>query len=158
MIKSVKNFLTFVCIVRRELNKSKEELTVVVQDDDGGIGAASLWVVLYDLLQQIDEVVPSNDNKPTTSSNKDFGKLGVFRAVNDLRKQRSKVINTFTNYKLLFEMLQCYAQYKSTFEKVRPENEIPIEYLLTTQPNRDSSVYVMNENQDIDESHYENCS
>ena len=100
----VKPFLVFLCLVRRQLNKSKEELTVVIQDDDGVIDAASLWVVLYGLLQQIDEVVPSNNNKTTTSSNKDFGKLDVFRAVNDPRKQRSKVIsplqltNSFLRY------------------------------------------------------------
>merc|ERR1712226_1839229 len=111
--EGIKNFLNYFCLVRRELNLSKDELTIIVQDDDGGVGPAALWVGL-------DEVLPTGDDIANTS-NKDYGKLDVFDTVNNLRKQRSKMVNSFTNYKLLFELLQHYVQYKPTFDKVRSE-------------------------------------
>ena len=38
----IEGFLSYFCLVRKELNCSKDELTIVVQDADGGVGPAAI--------------------------------------------------------------------------------------------------------------------
>ena len=47
-------------------------------------------------------------------------KLNVFRAVNDLRRARANIVNTYGNYKLLFMCLEHYGTNKSYYDKVEP--------------------------------------
>ena len=140
----MENFLSFFCLVRQELTLSKDEMTIVVHDVDGGVGPAAIWVALYELLQKVDEVMPTEKTEQL-DPNDDLGKLDVYRVVNDLRKQRSKMINSFQNYKLLFELLQYYCQHKTTFDEIRAENEIPTEYLLSNDSNSNEDEYVLHD-------------
>ena len=126
------------------MSLSNEDMTVIVHDVDGGVGPAALWIAMYELLEKIDEVVPTQ-NTQQANSNNDLGNLDVFRVVNGLRKQRSKMINSFENYKLLFVLLQYYCQQKTTFDKIQAENEIPTEYLLPNDPNSNEDEYVLHD-------------
>ena len=140
----MENFLSFFSLVRQEMILSKDEMTTIVHDADGGVGPAALWVAMYELLQKVDENM-STQNTKQPSSNDDLGKLDVYRVVNDLRKQRSKMINCFENYKLLFKLLQYYCQHKTIFDKIRAENEIPTEYLMSNDSNSNEDEYVLHD-------------
>ena len=121
--EGMKNFLECLCLTRKELDRSRNNLTIVLHDADGGIGASAIFVGLYSLLQQIDEVLPI-DEENSPRENKKLGALDVFKTVDDLRKQRSKMVKSYTYYKLLFELLQYYCQYKAAFDMLLPENVI----------------------------------
>ena len=104
----IEQFLQFFCLVRKELNDSKDELTVVVHDAEGGIGAAAIWIALYNLLEQYDENI-ARSSKERVHINDEMKSLDVSKTVNDLRKQRSKMVNSFANYSFIFECIKYYS-------------------------------------------------
>lgn len=106
----INNFLTFFCLVRTELDLTKDKITIITYDADGGISGSSVFVAMYDLLQQIDEVLPTDDDQPDTS-NRQLGTLDIFKTVNDLRNQRSKMVNNYGNYRLLFKINRQSVEY-----------------------------------------------
>ena len=149
-------FMKFFCLVRKELSNKKDEITIVVQDSDGGIGAASIWIALYNLLEQYDETV-TNSRKEIDITH-EMRSLDVFKTVNDLRKQRAKMVNSFANYSFIYDCIEYYCQNKKELDKLRPEIEIPTEYYLDQETYSIDYVLANSNPTGYQQNIYQNCS
>ena len=109
--KDSKNLLTFINFVRREIGKPSKDFTMAVHDSDGGVGGAATFIVLHQMMQDVDSKILERD-----SGQEEIGSLNIFRTVDELRKQRAHIIETFSNYKFLFKTLSYYASKRSTFD------------------------------------------
>ena len=97
----------------------KDSLTVMTYVDEGGISGASVFVALYDLLQKVDESFsPSNHQLKKSMSTPETPNLNIFEKVNDLRKDRAYMVNTYENYKLIFLCLDNYGKEKEFFDTI----------------------------------------
>ena len=110
--ETITNFLLMISIVRRETIRKRGTTTILAQDAIGGISGASVFVVLYKLLEQYDDALfpgsdESIDENPT---------LDVFEIVDAFRKLRSLVISSFSEYQFLFRCLAHYAQNREDFD------------------------------------------
>ena len=107
-----KDFLTAMSIIRNRFKEANGSVKAMVHDREGGIAGASVFVVLHDLLQQVDEAFAKGISD-------DADKLDVFKVVNEFRAYRPQMINNFFNYKFLFMCLGQYGGNKASFDLVR---------------------------------------
>ena len=84
--------------------------------------------------------------------------LDVFKTVNDLRKQRAKMVNSFENYSFLYECIKYYCQNKKELDKLRPEIEIPTEYYLDQETYSIDYVLANSNPTGNQQNIYQNCS
>ena len=108
----------------------KDSLRIMTHDSHGGISGAAVFMVLYDLLQRVDDAFTSNNQIKKSMSKDDSEKINVFNAVNELRKDRAKMVNSYANYKLIFMCLNHYGKNKSSFDNIDNVDEIYVEYNL----------------------------
>ena len=108
----INNFLLMIAYVRKETIRKRGTITILAQDALGGISGASVFVILYHLLERYDDaLIPSLDD----SGNTNFT-LDVFETVDEFRKLRSLVISSYSEYKFLFRCLAHYAQSKEDLD------------------------------------------
>ena len=113
-----KNLLTFISLVRREIGKPTTDFTIAAHDSTGGVGGASTFIVMYQMLHDLD----SNVQEVASGSEQQANRfLNLFDTVNELRKKRAHMIQTFSNYKFILSTLACYASNKSMFDDVLDE-------------------------------------
>ena len=112
------------CIIRNTLHISNAPIAVIVQDHDGGIGGASVWITFYKLLEGIDEVMSTEDAKLYASA-KEIGTINIFNMVKHLRTKRSKMVHTLRYYSLLYEMVEYYVKNKLIFDKITKQQLLP---------------------------------
>ena len=86
-------------------------------DDEAGVSGASLFVALYEILQNVDGSV--NEFNQLKKSAED---VSVFEVVNGLRKDRMMVINTFSAYKFLHLCLMEYGPNKKSFDAIQSKH------------------------------------
>jgi len=111
------DFLTAMSIVRNCFKEVDGSVKAMVHDEDGGIGGASVFVVLHDLLQRVDEVFEKG--KQVSLSDDEGPKLDVFKIVNGFRTYRPQMINNFGDYKFLFMCLGNYGGNKASYDLIR---------------------------------------
>ena len=99
----IENMVQSICSIRDELKHQTSYLNVFVHDSRGGVQGASLFVLLYKLMQQIDEGVTEGGQIKQGMEN-----LDVFSAVNRLRKDRPNAIENFGTYQALLCCLNYY--------------------------------------------------
>ena len=114
--KTVSQILTTIAVVRKEVGKGQEYVTILAHDDQGGISGAAVFVTLYDLLQIVDTAILTK--KVNTDQSKDDQTLNIYDFVRELRKKRDNMIKDFDEYTFLFKALIYYAQNKSDFDKL----------------------------------------
>lgn len=101
--KDAEKFIVSICTIRNELKSQDSSLKVFVHDCRGGVKEAAAFVVLYELMQQIDESLTEENEIKRSAAN-----IDVFKCVNRLRKDRSNAIEDYTTYKDLFLWLNYY--------------------------------------------------
>jgi len=111
------DFLTAMSIIRNSFKEANGSVKAMVHDGEGGIAGASVFVVLHDLLQKVDEAFAKGISDETD-------KLDVFKVVNEFRTYRPQMINSFFNYKFLFMCLGQYGGNKASFDLVRPKTTL----------------------------------
>ena len=99
----IENMVQSICSIRDELKHRTSYPNVFVHDSRGGVQGASLFVLLYKLMQQIDEGVTEGGQIKQGMEN-----LDVFSAVNRLRKDRPNAIEEFGTYHGLLRCLNYY--------------------------------------------------
>ena len=120
-LENVYNFISAVCLVRKENGPEKDSITVLIHDSKGGISGAAIFLALYNLLQRVDEEVDSFDAECVTPHDM-LRASDIFQLVINLRKKRSTMIHTYSDYLFLFHCLNYYGQNKTVFDKLVPTN------------------------------------
>ena len=155
----IERFLQFLCIVMKDLDNVKDELTIVAHDDENGVGPAAIWIALYNLIQQFDEAVAkASKGKSPIVIDLEMKKLDVFKTVNELRKQRTKMVNSFAYYSFVFECLNFYCNNKEKLDKIRPQIEIQTEYYLDQRSSSTDYVNANSNQYQNQQNFYQNCS
>lgn len=112
-----------ICFIRNTIKTMNNSMNIMVQDGEGGIAGASVLVVLFGLLQQIDDHYA---HKFTPSKGQETA-VDVFKAVNELRQFKDKMINSYDNYKLLFVCLAHYGKNRSKLGPTLKEENVDSE-------------------------------
>ena len=111
------DFLTAMSIIRNCFKDVDGSVKAMVHDEEGGIGGASVFVVLHDLLQRVDELFEKG--KQSSFSDDEGPTLDVFKIVNGFRTYRPQMISNFGDYKFLFMCLGNYGGNKASFDLIR---------------------------------------
>ena len=106
--EDAENLVKSICTIRSELKHQATSLKVFAHDSRGGVQGASTFVVLYGLMQEIDEGMTEDGQIRNEVEN-----LDVFRAVNRLRKDRAHAIEDFCTYQGLLHCLNYYGSKRS---------------------------------------------
>ena len=109
----IKALMSAICFIRNNIKTQGNSVNVMAQDGEGGIAGASVLVVLFQLLQQVDDY---HAHKFTTKDQET--KVNIFNEVNNLRKYKDRMVNNYSNYKLLFV---CLAHYGTNRSKLGPK-------------------------------------
>ena len=164
-----------ISLIKRDIGKPTKEFTIVAHDSLGGVDGASSFIILFQLLQELDTNL--NDRKldqENIARQKSVLTINIFDKVNEARKQRAQMVSTFSNYKFLFKTLAYYAENKSAFDKILIPNEKTsmkknlsvtpldssqgpimeeVEYVLAREQDNDQHAYIIDEI-DQDRSYY----
>ena len=139
-----KNLLTFINFVRKEIGKHAPPFTMAAHDSNGGIEGAATFIVLYQAMNDVDSKILEKD-----SGQDEIGTVNLFERVNELRKKRAHMIQSFANYKFLFKTLALYASQKSHFDMALPQmkddeddNIFSKYYLTEEEPESPTIIYV----------------
>ena len=141
-----KNLLIFINFVRKEIGKSTTSttFTMAAHDSNGGIGGAATFIALYQTMHDVDSKILEKD-----SGEDEIATVNLFGRVNELRKKRAHMIQTFSNYKFLFKTLALYASQKSCFDMSLPQKEDYEDdnffgkyYLTEEEPDSPTNIYV----------------
>ena len=95
--------VTSMCMIRNEMNQQNNSQNILVHDMRGGVAAAAFFVAMYKFLQQIDEAFTEDSRLK-----QNIDDIDIFSTVNQLRKDREKMIEDYSTYKLLFHCLGYY--------------------------------------------------
>ena len=145
-----KNFLTMMSFIRRDIGKPEKQFTIVSHDSSGGVEGASSFIILFQMLQELETKLKVRKLElGIISREREIEYINIFDKVDNARKQRAKMISTFSNYKYLFSALAYYAKNKSTFDKILTKYE-------TVSTEKRSSTRFSNQSayQQNDESEY----
>ena len=106
--EEAENLVKSICTIRSELKLQAISLKVFAHDSRGGVQGASTFVVLYGLMQEIDEGMTEDGQIKDVVDN-----LDVFSAVNRLRKDRANAIEDVGTYQGLLHCLNYYGSKRS---------------------------------------------
>ena len=106
-----KNLLTNIVSIRKQIKAKNNALKMMVFDDEAGLSGASIFVALYEILENVDCSV--NEHNQLKQSAED---VNVFELVNELRKDRMNMINTFQAYKFLHLCLMEYGPNRKAYD------------------------------------------
>ena len=137
-----RKLLRFISLVRQEIGKPIKNFTLASHDATGGVGGAATFIAMYQMIQDLDSKI-----KERIPGNPIIGSLNVFDKVNELRKERAHMIQTFANYKFLFSILAYYASDKSNSDMaVDWKKDDGEDDIVETYHDEDDQVYVYDEN------------
>ena len=116
-VEDARNLLCNISSIRTQIKAKHNALKMMAYDDEAGVSGASLFVALYEILQNVDGSV--NEFNQLKKSAED---VSVFEVVNGLRKDRMMVINTFSAYKFLHLCLMEYGPNKKSFDAIQSKH------------------------------------
>ena len=116
-----KNLVSTISLLRNMIGKDNTTANIVVQDANGGVGGAAVFVILLQLLQAVDESIDKADADGQLSSDA-MANLNVFQTVNVMRKKRAKLIHTLAEYRFMSDCLLGYVQDKPDFDNIKIED------------------------------------
>ena len=113
--EDARNWLQAITLIKREIGNNDDSLTMVCQDKAGGISGASSFVILYSLMQEIDEKLPAA-NSQTQHQDDETYTINVFNKVKHMRFEKANMIRNFAEYSFLHSCLAYYANHKIQFD------------------------------------------
>jgi protein tyrosine phosphatase len=122
--EDVKNLLTAMMKIRREVSSESETLTLLAYDKRGGISGATSVLILYDLLEKIDLAFmaprPTQPLKGAKNLNTQDRNtiINIYQTVDDVRKKRMKAVQNFAEYEMLFQAVLYYTKNKPEFDEI----------------------------------------
>ena len=126
-IKHAERLVSSICAIRNNIKGSQASAEVFVHDSRGGVAGGALFVVMYELMEQIDSSI--TEDKKVKNGAPD---IDVFSIVNRLRKDRAKMIEDYETYKLLFHCIAFYGKNRATLK----ENDLKIDTRDPTENER----------------------
>ena len=116
--------MTLITLVQRDIGKPNKEITVAVHDPSGGVEGASSFVVVLQMVQELDtKLKVRSEGLLGTSRGREEETINVFDKVDELRKTRAHMVSTFSNYQFLFSTLAYYAKNKPKFDNLMIKND-----------------------------------
>ena len=113
------NFLTLICLIQRDIGRPTKEFTIAAHDSSGGVEGASSFIVLFQMIQELETKLKVRKSElGDISKKRQVEFINLFEKVNQLRKERAHMVSTFENYKFLLTTLSYYARNKSTFDTI----------------------------------------
>ena len=97
------------CLIRSQMKFDGSGINVLVHDSSGGVRGSALFIIMYELMEKVDESL-SEDG----SLKKFIEEIDVFKMVNQLRIDRANMIDDFDTYKLIFRCLGYYGPNRNT--------------------------------------------
>ena len=115
--KDSDSLLTLITLVQRDIGKPSNELTVAVHDPSGGVEGASSFIVVLQMVQELDTKLKVRKQELLDGTGKtEKESINLYDKVDELRKTRAHVVSTFSNYQFLLSTLAYYAKNKSKFD------------------------------------------
>ena len=147
--QDTKFLVSAMCLIRNEMCLKKSSLKVLLTDNRGGLCASAVFLTMYEMMQEVDEAF-TNDNELKQS----VTGIDVFAIVNRLRKDRDRMIEDYSSYKLLFHCLNFYGLNRNKLNQIKPqtemvknfeENAIYEEYVMTDEHTSYANIEQMSE-------------
>ena len=126
----IENMLTTLTQSRKEIGNSQEMTTMLVHDEHGGAGGASVFTALLYLLEEVDDAVTAAKSHVGKLEDKDFT-INVFETVHNLRSKRMGMIQNIEEYIFLHQALIFYMKNKEQFDDLLIHQE---DYLSSQYP------------------------
>ena len=149
-----KALLTLIGLITRDIGKPTKEFTILAHDSYGGVKGASTFIVLLQLVQELDTKMKVRaQGLRDISRERENEYINLFKTLKELRKQRAHMVSTLANYKFLLTTLANYCQNKSTFDKVSTNVK---KVLMTSQASPNHSTDETTDESDSDSDIYVN--
>ena len=113
--EETQDLVSAIVLMRQEMKLDKGAIKVMVHDPQSGLRGSAAFLVLYHLLQKVDNSFTEN-NKIKSS----VEKIDVFGTVNRLRNDRAGMIDNYATYKLLFLSLGYYGPNRCALNQLGP--------------------------------------
>ena len=110
LIDSMDRILKTVTCIRQELAIYRENLTMIVHDNNNGVSEAAILIALLFILEDIDEAFERN-----ARCDMGLGRINVFKIVDELRGKRMNMVDTFEAYNFIYKAVAHYGQNKSKY-------------------------------------------
>ena len=115
--EDARNLLTNIASIRKQLKAKNDALKMMIYDDEAGLSGASIFVTLYQILENVDLSV--NENNKLKQSAED---VNVFEVVNGLRKDRMNMVNTFGAYTFLHLCMMEYGPNRIMYDAIQSKH------------------------------------
>jgi protein tyrosine phosphatase len=116
LLDETHDLVSAICVIRQQMKHTKGNIKVMSHDPEGGVCSSAVFVCLLDLLQKVDAgLIPDDHVKHSVEGN------DVSKVVNNLRKERAKMINTYSTFKLVCFCLEYYRKNKEFFHRLKPK-------------------------------------
>ena len=112
------NFLAAITHMRKEIGKKHDTLMVMSNDENGGIGGASAFLVLFRLLEEVDFALRGTNLQQGQQAANASETINIFETIKELRKKRARMVHSFATYDFLFNTLAFYASNKNQFDEM----------------------------------------
>ena len=95
------------------MNINRQNMIILVQDENEGVSEAAIFAALLVLLESIDEALV---NISRIDENDAY--IDIFQTVNKLRSNRMQMVQNFDEYQFLYKSTLYYAQNKIRYDNV----------------------------------------
>ena len=112
-----KDLVEGICRIRSEFKLEKSSLKILLHDSSGGLCGSAVFLSLHEILQKVDEsFTEENQLKKSAEA------IDVFNIVNNLRKDRPSMIDTYEAYKMVFLCLGYYGLNRTSLKQKYSKN------------------------------------
>ena len=111
-IEDADELVSSLCAIRNEISSNQSSTKCFVHDCRGGVAGSALFLIMYELMELIDESFTEDNNLKKGAPD-----IDVFPIVNRLRKDRAKMIEDFSTYKLLFYCIGNYGKNRLAYHE-----------------------------------------
>ena len=98
--------------IRNEISRCQSPAKIFTHDFRGGVGSSALFMVMYECMEEIDASFTEDNRLKKCAPD-----IDVFQIVNKLRKNRAKMIENFSTYKLLFHCINNYGKNRVSYHE-----------------------------------------
>ena len=111
---AIDRILRTITYVRKEMTTNRQQLIMLVQDENEGVSAAAIFVALLILLEKIDDAFVTMDSHKDDKT----AFIDIFKTVNELRSKRMQMVQTFEDYQFLYQSVAYYVQNKNHYDEL----------------------------------------
>lgn len=118
----IKDLITAICLIRRLIGKGKDHLNICIQDQEAGCSGASIFILLYQLMDNVDEAILCARGQLEMSSGF-HTTVNIFQTVDKARQKRAKMICNANEYRFLFKCVTYYAQNRAHLDSLQVDDQ-----------------------------------